>query len=508
MTRAGYILAIDQGTTGTTALLVDGSGRVVWQTSQEIEQIYPQPGWVEHDPEDLFDSCLAVVNELLEETETDPRQIEAVGIANQRETTLVWDRETGEPMYNAVVWQCRRSAPLCEAMKAQGLETMVRARTGLPIDAYFSATKLRWLLDAIPNGQRRAESGELAFGTVDSWLLWKLTNGAIHATDTTNASRTMLYDTDRLKWDPQLLSALDIPVALLPEVRPSSGVFGHTSGELFRGQGVPIAGMAGDQHAALFGQACFQPGMVKNTYGTGSFVLTNTGANRVQSGSGMISTIAWQVGDEVTYALEGSIFATGSTVQWLRDGLGLIAEASETDALARTVPDNGGVYLVPAFTGLGTPHWDMDARGAILGITRGTTRGHFARAALESTAYQTKDVVEAISKDTGQGVSLLRVDGGGTASELMMQFQADILGIPTERSAMPETTALGAAYLAGLAVGFWNDLEEIADHWRSDGRFEPAMVDVERERLYLGWQRAVLRTLRRAEVAPAPASCS
>ncbi|HAB30861.1 MAG TPA: glycerol kinase [Gemmatimonadetes bacterium] len=506
MTPAGYILAIDQGTTGTTALLVDGSGRVVWQTSQEIEQIYPQPGWVEHDPEDLFDSCLAVVDELLEDTETDPRQIEAVGIANQRETTLVWDRETGEPMYNAVVWQCRRSAPLCEAMKAQGLEAMVRARTGLPIDAYFSATKLRWLLDAIPNGQRRAESGELAFGTVDSWLLWKLTNGAIHATDTTNASRTMLYDIDRLKWDPELLSALDIPVALLPKVRPSSGVFGHTSGELFRGQGVPIAGMAGDQHAALFGQACFQPGMVKNTYGTGSFVLTNTGANRVQSGSGMISTIAWQVGDEVTYALEGSIFATGSTVQWLRDGLGLIAEASETDALARTVPDNGGVYLVPAFTGLGTPHWDMDARGAILGITRGTTRGHFARAALESTAYQTKDVVEAISKDTGQGVSLLRVDGGGTASELMMQFQADILGIPTERSAVPETTALGAAYLAGLAVGFWNDLDEIADHWRSDARFEPAMVDVERERLYLGWQRAVLRTLRRVEVAPAPAS--
>lgn len=506
MTPAGYILAIDQGTTGTTALLVDGSGRVVWQTSQDIEQIYPQPGWVEHDPEDLFDSCLAVVDELLEETETDPRQIEAVGIANQRETTLVWDRETGEPMYNAVVWQCRRSAPLCEAMKAQGLEAMVRARTGLPIDAYFSATKLRWLLDAIPNGQRRAESGELAFGTVDSWLLWKLTNGAIHATDTTNASRTMLYDIDRLKWDPELLSALDIPVALLPEVKPSSGVFGHTSGELFRGQGVPIAGMAGDQHAALFGQACFQPGMVKNTYGTGSFVLANTGADRVQSGSGMISTIAWQLGDEVTYALEGSIFATGSTVQWLRDGLGLIAEASETDALARTVPDNGGVYLVPAFTGLGTPHWDMDARGAILGITRGTTRGHFARAALESTAYQTKDVVEAISKDTGQGVSLLRVDGGGTASELMMQFQADILGIPTERSAVPETTALGAAYLAGLAVSFWNDLDEIADHWRSDARFEPAMVDVERERLYLGWQRAVLRTLRRAEVAPAPAS--
>jgi len=504
--RAGYILAIDQGTTGTTALLVDGSGRVVWQTSQEIEQVYPQPGWVEHDPEELFDSCMAVVDELLEETETDPRQIEAVGIANQRETTLVWDRETGEPVHNAIVWQCRRSAPLCEAMKAQGLETMVRAKTGLPIDAYFSATKLRWLLDAIPNGQRRAESGELAFGTVDSWLLWKLTNGAIHATDTTNAARTMLYDIDELTWDPELLGALDIPLALLPEVRPSSGVFGHTSGELFRGQGIPISGMAGDQHAALFGQACFQPGMAKNTYGTGSFVLTNTGANRVQSGSGMISTIAWQIGDEVTYALEGSIFATGSTVQWLRDGLGLIAEASETDALARTVPDNGDVYMVPAFTGLGAPHWDMDARGAILGITRGTNRGHFARAALESMAYQTRDVVDAISKDTRQGVPLLRVDGGGTASELMMQFQADILGIPIERSAMPETTALGAAYLAGLAVGFWSGLDEIADYWRSDARFEPAMEDAERERLYSGWQRAVLRTLRGAGVVPAPPS--
>jgi len=504
--RAGYILAIDQGTTGTTALLVDGSGRVVWQTSQEIEQVYPQPGWVEHDPEELFDSCMAVVDELLEETETDPRQIEAVGIANQRETTLVWDRETGEPVHNAIVWQCRRSAPLCEAMKAQGLETMVRAKTGLPIDAYFSATKLRWLLDAIPNGQRRAESGELAFGTVDSWLLWKLTNGAIHATDTTNAARTMLYDIDELTWDPELLGALDIPLALLPEVRPSSGVFGHTSGELFRGQRIPISGMAGDQHAALFGQACFQPGMAKNTYGTGSFVLTNTGANRVQSGSGMISTIAWQIGDEVTYALEGSIFATGSTVQWLRDGLGLIAEASETDALARTVPDNGDVYMVPAFTGLGAPHWDMDARGAILGITRGTNRGHFARAALESMAYQTRDVVDAISKDTRQGVPLLRVDGGGTASELMMQFQADILGIPIERSAVPETTALGAAYLAGLAVGFWSGLDEIADYWRSDARFEPAMEDAERERLYSGWQRAVLRTLRGAGVVPAPPS--
>ncbi len=494
MTRARYILAIDQGTTGTTALLVDGSGRTVWQTNQEITQIYPQPGWVEHDPEELFDSCLSVMHDLLEETATTPQQIVAMGISNQRETTLVWDRTTGVPVHNAIVWQCRRSTTLCNKMKEQGLEATVRAKTGLPIDAYFSATKLRWILDAIPYGQQLAEKGDLVFGTVDSWLLWKLTNGTVHATDVSNASRTMLFNIDDLQWDSGLTEILDIPTSLLPEVRPSSGIFGQTSHEMFEGTTIPIAGVVGDQHASLFGQGCCHPGMAKNTYGTGSFMMSNTAARRVQSKSGMISTIAWQLGNEVTYALEGSIFATGSTIQWLRDGLGLIAETSDVDALAKTVPDNGGVYLVPAFTGLGAPHWDMNARGAVLGITRGTNSGHFARAALESTAYQTRDVVDAMSKDTGQQVPLLRVDGGGTASELMMQFQADILGIPIERSAVSETTALGAAYLAGLAVGFWNDLTEIVEHWRSDTRFEPKMQDAERQRLYTAWKCAIGRT--------------
>ena len=490
MSGARYILAIDQGTTGTTALLLDGAGNVAGQVSREIAQIYPRPGWVEHDPEEIWSSCVATMDELLASTGTDPGRIEAIGITNQRETAIVWDRETGSPVANAVVWQCRRTAPLCEAMKRRGLADTVRAKTGLPIDAYFSATKIRWILDSIPSGQRRAEGGELLFGTVDSWLLWKLTGGAVHATDVTNASRTMLYDIGTMSWDPELLGALDIPLAMLPEVRSSSEVYGHTAGEIFGGRSVPISGVAGDQHAALFGQACFRPGMVKNTYGTGSFVLMNTGGQRVSSGAGLISTIAWGVGGEVTYALEGSIFATGATVQWLRDGLGLIGEASEIDGLARSVPDNGGVYLVPAFTGLGAPHWDMDARGTIVGITRGTGRGHIARAALEASAYQTKDVVEAMVEDT---IPLLRVDGGGTASDVMMQFQADILDIPIERCAIPETTALGVGCLAGLSVGFWSGLDEIATHWRSDARFEPNMRESERDALYGEWKRAVER---------------
>ena len=491
MTRSGYILAIDQGTTGTTALLVDGSGRVVWHESQEIAQIYPQPGWVEHDPEELFDSCLAVVDELFEETETDPRQIEAVGIANQRETTLVWDRETGEPVHNAVVWQCRRSAPLCEAMKAQGLEEKVRAKTGLPIDAYFSATKLRWLLDAIPYGQRRAESGELAFGTVDSWLLWNLTNGTVHATDVTNAARTMLYNINSLDWDDDLLSELDIPRAILPEVRSSSEVYGHVGGNYLGGNSIPIASMAGDQHAALFGQACFQPGMTKNTYGTGSFVLMNTGERRTTSIHGLITTPAWSIGGKVTYALEGSIFSTGSTVQWLRDELRIIESAADVEALAKTVDDNGGVYIVPAFTGLGAPHWDMYARAAILGITRGTNRGHFARAALESIAYQTLDVIEAMKEDAALDIAVLRVDGGGSANDFMMQFQSDILDMPLERSYVAENTALGSAYLAGLAVGFWDSQEEIEGLWASGLRYEPNMSGETRQRLCARWSRAL-----------------
>ena len=496
MAKSGYILSIDQGTTGTTAVLVDGSGRMLWSASREIAQIFPRPGWVEHDPIELFESCMAVVDELLEETEISPRQIEAIGITNQRETTVVWERDSGRPVANAVVWQCRRTAALCDALKAQGLEADFRDRTGLPIDAYFSGTKVRWILDNIPDGQRRAEAGELAFGTVDSWLLWNLTNGLTHATDVTNASRTMLFNTGTLRWDSNLLDHLDIPTAMLASVGQSSEVVAYTGGNLFGGQSIPIAGVAGDQHAALFGQACYRPGMAKNTYGTGSFVLMNTGPERVESSRGLITTPAWGIGDTVTYALEGSIFSTGATVQWLRDGLGIIEKASDTDALAASLADNGGVYLVPAFTGLGAPHWDMYARGTIVGITRGTTRAHFARAALEATAYQTRDVIEAMVADAGVDVPVLRVDGGGTANDFLMQFQSDILGIPIERSAVAETTALGAAYLAGLAVGMWESLDEIEElrgDEAADRTFEPRMSEDERDSLYAEWGGALDR---------------
>jgi len=494
--KSGYILSIDQGTTGTTAVLVDGSGRMLWSASREIAQIFPRPGWVEHDPIELFESCMAVVDELLEETEISPRQIEAIGITNQRETTVVWERDSGRPVANAVVWQCRRTAALCDALKAQGLEADFRDRTGLPIDAYFSGTKVRWILDNIPDGQRGAEAGELAFGTVDSWLLWNLTNGLTHATDVTNASRTMLFNTGTLRWDSNLLDHLDIPTAMLASVGQSSEVVAYTGGNLFGGQSIPIAGVAGDQHAALFGQACYRPGMAKNTYGTGSFVLMNTGPERVESSRGLITTPAWGIGDTVTYALEGSIFSTGATVQWLRDGLGIIEKASDTDALAASLADNGGVYLVPAFTGLGAPHWDMYARGTIVGITRGTTRAHFARAALEATAYQTRDVIEAMVADAGVDVPVLRVDGGGTANDFLMQFQSDILGIPIERSAVAETTALGAAYLAGLAVGMWESLDEIEElrgDEAADRTFEPRMSEDERDSLYAEWGGALDR---------------
>ena len=494
MPPSGYILAIDQGTTGTTALLVDGSGRVVWQAYQEIIQIYPQPGWVEHNPNEIFDSVVETVEELLEATEISPRQLIAIGITNQRETTIVWERSTGRPVSNAIVWQCRRTAPLCDALMARGLEGDVAEKTGLPIDAYFPATKIRWILDHIPDGQQRAENGELAFGTVDTWLLWNLTNGTLHATDATNASRSMLYNIDTLEWDPDLLEALDIPLAMLPSVKPSSGIFGYTGGNFFAGQAIPIAGVAGDQHAALFGQACFEPGMAKNTYGTGSFILMNTGAERVRSDHGLLSIIAWDLGEGVTYGLEGSIFSTGATVQWLRDGLQFIEASADVEALAASVEDNGGVFLVPAFTGLGAPHWDMYARGTIVGITRGTSRGHIARAALESTAYQTRDAVDAMRSDTSLDIPLLRVDGGGTANDLLMQFQSDMLGIPIERHAVAETTALGAAYLAGLATGFWQGTDEIAANWATDKRFDPSMDPDKRASLHKNWLRAIDRS--------------
>ncbi len=493
MPQPRHILAIDQGTTGTTALLLDRTGAVLGRAAREIAQVYPKSGWVEHSPREILDSCLQVAGELLQETGASPGQIEAIGITNQRETTLVWDRHTGEPVSNAVVWQCRRSAPICDELERQGLGPCIREKTGLPIDPYFSATKIRWLLDNVPSGQARAERGDLLFGTVDTWLLWNLTGRAVHATDVTNASRTMLYDIARLEWDDGLLDVLDIPSQMLPEVRPSSGIFGRTQPDLFHGHEIPVAGIAGDQHAALFGQACFRPGMIKSTYGTGCFVLANTGATRVPSKSGLITTIAWDIGDGVTYALEGSVFSAGATVQWLRDGLGIIRSSPEVNPLAESVDDNGGVYMVPAFTGLGAPYWDPDARGIIVGLTRGSTAGHLARAALEATAYQTRGVVEAMAADAGLDIDILRVDGGGSASRLMMQHQTDLLGVPIERCAVAETTALGAGYLAGLATGMWEDTAEIEALWSSDAKFEPRMPASERDRLYTDFQHAVER---------------
>ena len=494
MADSGYIIAIDQGTTGTTAMLIDATGTPLWTASREIRQIYPHPGWVEHDPVELFESCLETIEELFEIAEIHPRSIVGVGITNQRETLVMWDRRTGEPVSNAIVWQCRRTADLCDSLKTQGHEDTVRRKTGLPIDAYFTGTKIRWLLDDIPDGQRRAVDGDLACGTVDSWLIWNFTNKLVHATDVTNASRTMLFNIDTLDWDDELLSMLDVPRVVLPQVKSSSEVFGHLAGDLSYGQPVPIAGVAGDQHASLFGHGCFTPGSAKNTYGTGCFALTNTGGVRVDSDSGLLTTIGWAIGDEVTYALEGSVFSAGATVQWLRDGLGLIDSSSESESLASEVKDNGGVYLVPAFAGLGAPYWDMYARGTIVGLTRGTTKSHIARAALESIAYQTRDILDLMLKDTGTAISALRVDGGATDNHLLMQFQADILGVPIQRSAVKETTALGAGYLAGLAVGFWDSPDDIEGLWQADAAFHPSMNESRRENLYRDWRRAVDRS--------------
>ena len=493
MSHPGYIIALDQGTTGTTAMLLDGSGAPLWTVGREIRQIYPRPGWVEHDPVELFESCIETIDELLDMAEVHPRSIVAIGITNQRETLVVWDRRTGQPVSNAIVWQCRRTAELCEGLIDAGCEDTVRRKTGLPIDAYFTGTKIRWLLDAIPDGQRRARDGELACGTVDSWLIWNFTNKLVHATDVTNASRTMLFNIDALDWDDDLLAMLDIPRAILPEVRSSSEVYGYVAGDMSAGQPVPIAGVAGDQHASLFGQACFNPGDAKNTYGTGCFALVNTGARRVDSSSGLITTVGWSRGGETVYALEGSVFSAGSVVQWLRDGLGIIGTSAESESLAAQVSDNGGVYLVPAFSGLGAPYWDMYARGTMVGITGGTTKAHIVRAALESIAYQCRDVLDAMAQDTGAPIASLRVDGGATANGLLMQFQADALGATVQRSAVAETTALGAGYLAGLAVGFWGGVDELAGLWRADATFKPAMDDAERERLYGQWRRAVER---------------
>ena len=490
----GYVLSIDQGTTGTTVLIFNREGAIEGRAYSEFTQFYPQPGWVEHDPEEIWRVSLRVAGEALSSARVEARELRAVGITNQRETVVIWDRRTGEPVSRAVVWQDRRTASICDELKAHGLEETIRRTTGLVIDPYFSGTKIKWLLDHTEGLRERAEAGELAFGTIDTWLVWKLTSGRAHVTDYSNASRTLLYNIYDLSWDEELLLLLDVPPALLPTVVPSSGVCAETDPPQFFGAAVPIAGIAGDQHAALFGQACYAEGLAKNTYGTGSFVMMNTGQTPTPSEEGLLTTIAWRIGaDAVEYALEGSIFITGAAVQWLRDGLGIIEHASETEELARSVESNGGVYFVPALAGLGAPHWDAYARGAILGLTRGTTRAHLARAALESICYQTRDVLEAMERDAGIRLVELRVDGGAVSNSFLMQFQSDILGVPVEVPEITETTAAGAAYLAGLAVGFWHSREEIDSRWRLQRRYEPRMPEAERHNLQRRWLKAVER---------------
>jgi glycerol kinase len=493
MQKPNYILAIDEGTTGTTSLLINVEGQVVNKAYQEVHPIYPQPGWVEEDAEELFQKALVGAKEVIQKAGIDISQVKGIGITNQRETTVVWDRYTGKPVTNAIVWQCRRTAAICEELKQKGFDKLVRERTGLIIDAYFSGTKLRWILDHIPNGQKCAEKGNLLFGTVDSWLVWNLTAGKVHITDYSNASRTMLFNIHTLQWDKDLLAMLNIPEAMLPRVLQSSQVYGETITEIF-GIKIPISGIAGDQQAALFGQACYEVSNAKNTYGTGSFILLNTGNKSVTSKSGLLTTVAWGIDNKVTYALEGSIFVTGAAVQWLRDEMNLIKNAAESETTANSVPDNGGVYLVPAFVGLGAPYWDMYARGIIVGITRGTNKGHIVRATLEAIDYQVRDVIDVMSKEAGVKIPSLRVDGGGTANSLMMQFQADILGIPVQLSAVPDTTALGAGFLAGLAVGFWKDTHEIARKCSTSRTYEPEMSADQREKLYNNWKRAVERS--------------
>ncbi|MDT5268041.1 MAG: glycerol kinase [Acidobacteriota bacterium] len=491
----GFVLAIDQGTTGTTALVFDRDCRVRGRGYSEFTQHYPRPGWVEHDAEEIWRVSLSATADALAAAGVEAGSLCAVGITNQRETVVAWERDTSAPVARAVVWQDRRTAAMCDELKARGLEDSIRAKTGLVLDPYFSGTKLRWLLDNTPGLRARAAAGEVAFGTVDSWLVWKLTGGRAHVTDPSNASRTLLFDIERLAWDDELLALFDVPRAALPEVLPSSFVYGHTEPSAFFGARVPVAGLAGDQQAALFGQGCYEPGAAKNTYGTGSFLLMNTGHAPVASRAGLLTTVAWQLDEEpAEYALEGSIFVTGAAVQWLRDGLGIINSADETEALARSLDSNEGVYFVPALAGLGAPHWDAYARGAIVGLTRGTTRAHLARAALEAMCYQTRDVASAMERDSGVRLKDLRVDGGAVGNGFLMQFQADILGVPVEVPEVTETTAAGAAYLAGLAVGFWQDRREIATRWRVARRYEPRMPEAERERLHRRWLRAVERT--------------
>ncbi len=485
-----YVLAIDQGTTSSRAILFDHSGNIVSVAQKEFEQHFPHPGWVEHDPNEIWTSQAGVIAEAITKAGVNGKNIAAIGITNQRETTIVWDRETGEPIYNAIVWQDRRTSDYCDSLKDQGLLPNIQEKTGLIIDSYFSGTKIKWILDHVDGARKRAEQGKLAFGNVDSWLVWKFTQGEKHITDETNASRTMLYNIRERHWDNELLELMDIPQSMLPEVHASSEVYGGTKTTIFAHE-VPLSGIAGDQQAALFGQMCLQPGMLKNTYGTGAFIMFNTGEKPIPSKNNLLTTIAWRRDNKTLYALEGSIFIAGAVVQWLRDGLGIIKSSSDVEKLAKTVDDNGGVYLVPAFAGLGAPHWDQFARGTIVGLTRGSTSAHIARAALESIAFQTADVLRAMESDSGIKIKELRVDGGATVNDTLMQFQSDILGIPLVRPKVSETTALGAAYLAGLAVGFWKNTDEIKDQWQVDKRFEPNMAASKVSEITERWHKAV-----------------
>ncbi|MEZ4983975.1 MAG: glycerol kinase GlpK [Saprospiraceae bacterium] len=488
-----YILALDQGTTSSRAILFDQDGQIAYTAQQEFTQYFPQSAWVEHDANEIWESQLHVVRAVMEKAGVAASQIEAIGITNQRETTVVWNRTTGQPIHRAIVWQDRRTAAICDALKKDGHSDYIRQQTGLVVDAYFSGTKVQWILDNVPDARTLAQRGELCFGTIDSWLIYKLTGGEVHATDFSNASRTMLFNIHTLSWDDTLLELLQVPRAILPAVKPSSGLFGHTSKALF-GAAIPITGVAGDQQAALFGQVCHEPGMAKNTYGTGCFMLMNTGNTPVLSQAGLLTTIAWGINDQVIYALEGSVFIAGAAIQWLRDGLKLIDEAPDSEYYAMKSTGSEGVYVVPAFAGLGAPYWDMYARGAIFGLTRGTDKSHLIRATLESLAYQTKDVLDAMEKDAGVPLSTLKVDGGASANNLLMQFQADMLQVPVARPSIIETTALGAAYLAGIATGYWKQ-EELAQKWQLQASFSPQMPTAERDRLYAGWLKAVSRTM-------------
>lgn len=490
-----YILAFDQGTTSSRAIVFDKDGMIVGTSQKEFTQFYPKAGWVEHDAMEIWGTQSGVAREVLEKTGVRPEEVAAIGITNQRETTVVWDKNTGKPIYNAIVWQCRRTAAICDELKAKGLEASIKEKTGLVVDAYFSGTKVKWILDNVEGAREKAENGELLFGNIDTWLIWNLTRGKVHVTDYSNASRTLLYNIKELKWDDEILSELGIPKSMLPEVKPSSCVYGHTDPQTFGGAEIPIAGDAGDQQAALFGQACFEPGMAKNTYGTGCFMLMNTGEKPIESKNGLLTTIAWGIGDKVEYALEGSIFIAGASIQWLRDELKLVYDSAQSEYYANLVEDTNGVYVVPAFTGLGAPYWDMYARGAILGLTRGSKREHIVRATLESIAYQTKDVLEAMQEDSGITLKALKVDGGAAANNFLMSFQSDILNVPVRRPQVLETTALGAAYLAGLAVGFWKDQDEIKDKWAVDREFEITMEEDLRNKKYNGWKKAVKRAM-------------